>query len=57
MMVYKNFTLEKSTVDTVSAGIVIDYLNTGANVMLMIFQIACDAKRLDRLDRNILLGR
>ena len=37
-------------------GIVLDYLDTGANVMLLIFQLACDAKRLDNLDKKILSG-
>jgi len=40
-----------------AAGIVLDYLITGANVMLMIFQIACDVKRLDSLDQKILLDK
>ena len=35
-------------------GIVIDYIDTGANVMLLIFQIACEAKRLDCLDESVL---
>ena len=38
-------------------GIVIDYLDTGVNVLLLIFQIACDAKRLGNLDTKILLEK
>ena len=40
-----------------AVGIALDYLDTGINVMLMIFRIACDAKRLGKLDQNILLNR
>ena len=40
-----------------AVGIMIDYLNTGLNVMLMIFRIACDAKRLGKLDQSVLLER
>ena len=40
-----------------AVGIVLDYLDTGMNVMLMIFRIACDAKRLGKLDQRILLNR
>ena len=39
-----------------TAGIVLDYLDTGVNVMLMIFQITCEAKRLGNLDQRILLN-
>ncbi|MBQ9058741.1 MAG: cation:dicarboxylase symporter family transporter, partial [Atopobiaceae bacterium] len=38
-----------------AAGILLDYLDTGTNVMLMICRIACDAKRLGKLDQRILL--
>ena len=40
-----------------AASIAIDHLDTGTNVMVMIFQIVCEAKRLDKLDRGILLGK
>jgi len=40
-----------------TVGIVLDYLDTGTNVLLMILQITCDAQRLDCLDRKILLGK
>ena len=36
-------------------GIVFDYLDSGVNVMLLIFRLACDAKRLDCLDHEILV--
>ena len=42
-------------VPATAIGITIDYLNTGTNVTLMMFQIACDAKRLKCLDRETLL--
>ncbi|MBQ7660478.1 MAG: cation:dicarboxylase symporter family transporter, partial [Clostridia bacterium] len=38
-----------------AAGVALDYIDTGTNVTLLIFRIACDAKRLDDLDREILL--
>ena len=37
-------------------GVVTDYLVTGSDVMLLIFQIACNAKRLDGLDRKTLMS-
>ena len=40
-----------------AVGIVLDYLDTGMNIMLMIFRITCDAKRLGKLDQRILLSR
>ena len=40
-----------------AVGIVLDYLDTGTNVMLMIFRIAYDAKRLGKLDQRILLNK
>ena len=40
-----------------AAGIALDHLITGINVALMIFQITCDAKRLDNLDQRILLSK
>ncbi|MBR4703706.1 MAG: dicarboxylate/amino acid:cation symporter [Oscillospiraceae bacterium] len=36
---------------------VMDLFDTGFNVMLLQFQIACEAKRLDSLDRETLMGR
>lgn len=36
-------------------GIIADYFDTGFNVLLMIFQLACEAKHLDNLDRDILI--
>lgn len=40
-----------------AVGIVFDYLNTGTDVMLVILRIACEAKRLGKLDRAILLSK
>ena len=39
-----------------AAGIILDHLDTGVNVMLMIFRTTCDAKRLGKLDQRILLN-
>lgn len=48
---------DEAIVLATAIGIVMDYLITGANVMLMIFQIACEAKRLDNLDQKTLLDK
>ena len=40
-----------------AAGLLLDYLLTGINVVLLIFQVACDAKRFGKLDQKILLGQ
>lgn len=38
-----------------AVGILLDHLDTGMNVALMILQVACDAKRLGKLDQRVLL--
>ena len=38
-------------------GRIIDYLDTGFNVMSLILETACEAGRLDSLDRTVLLNR
>ncbi len=40
-----------------AVGVVYDYLGTGANVILLILRITCDAQRLDNLDRDTLLSK
>ena len=39
-----------------AVGILLDHLDTGVNVMLLIFRLTSDAKRLDNLDKKILLS-
>ena len=50
------FVGKKAIVLATAAGILLDYLITGTNVMLMIFRIACDAKRLGELDQRIIMN-
>ena len=38
-------------------GFVLDYLDTGANVTLLLFRITCAAKQFDDLDRTVLLQK
>ena len=38
-----------------TVSIVLDYLDTGANVMLLIFRITCAAQQFDDLDKSVLL--
>ena len=40
-----------------TADVVIDFLDTGFNVMLLMFRLACEAKSLNFLDRETLLRR
>lgn len=37
-------------------GIIVDYFDTGFNVLLMIFQLTCEAKHLDNLDHDALIN-
>ena len=38
-------------------GVILDYLDTGSNVMLMILETACEAKRLGEMDEKILMRK
>lgn len=48
---------EEALLLATALGVLTDYLATGANVALMIFQITSEANRLHCLDRNTLLSR
>jgi hypothetical protein len=37
--------------------VLVDFFDTGFNVMLMIFHTACEANRLGSLNRSILLNK
>ena len=44
----------EALVPATAIGILLDYLDTGCNVLLLLFRTACEGKRLNALDKTIL---